>query len=161
MEKNILIALIIIVVVIVLACVGYFVYINYFNISLVPPPSPSISPNTTAIPGGPKEAYIKYLTEASKAETLEDFYEITLEYGSFDSPEQKNEASVTSTADIKKMSPSQKIQELRYLREMAQSEIITAAQLVETISGDTATLSSSEGGLTINMVKEQGSWKIK
>ena len=159
MEKNILIALVIIVVVIILACAGYFVYINYFITSPAPPPSNL--PDTTASPGGPKEAYIKYLTNASKAETLEDFYKITLEYGSFDSPEQKNEASVTSTADIKKMSPSQKIQELRYLRDMSKSEIITASQLVETVSGDIATLSSLDGGLIINMVKEQGSWKIK
>ena len=159
MEKNILIALVIIVVVVALVCVGYFVYINYFITSSAPPPS--TSPNTTASPGGPKEAYIKYLTNASKAETLEDFYKITLEYGSFDSPEQKSEASLTSTADIKKMSPSQKIQELRYLREMSQSELVAASQLVETVNGDIATLSSSEGGLIINMVKEQGSWKIK
>jgi|SRR3989338_2531923 len=160
MEKNILITIIIAILVLVaVLCGGYYIYLNYVIDER--PSSVGGELGATPIPGGPKEAYIKYLTEVNKAETLEDFYKVVIRYGYFDSAEQKDEATTTSAADIKKIPPSQKIQELKYLRGISQTELVAAPQLTEAINGETAVLSSPDKGLTVNMIKEQGSWKIK
>ena len=151
-NKFLIIAIVILILVAVVTTAGYFLYFKR-----------PVNAGPTAIPGGPKETYIKYLTEVNNAETLEDFYKTAAEYGYFDTPEQKNEA-IASISDLQKLSITDKIRELKYLKNISQAELKAAPQLIETVNGQTAVLASpveSGQGLTVNMIKEGESWKIR
>jgi hypothetical protein len=157
MTKIGLVVLIIILVVAAVAATGgYYLYINNFTehpVSVV-----------TAIPGGPKETYIEYLSKINNVATLEDFYKTIVEYGYFDTQEQKNEAITTSTADFQKMTNTQKIKELKSLKSIFQRELSVAPQLIENVKSIDAVLTSPiDSGLelTVNMVSVQGEWKVK
>lgn len=151
-KKNLIITAVILILVVFIAVAGYFLYLGK-----------PVDTSPTAIPGGPKETYIKYLTEVNRAKTLEDFYKITVEYGHFDTPEQKNQA-IAGIPELQRLSITDKMREIKYLKGISEAELRSAPQLIETVNGQTAVLTSpveSGQGLTINMVEEADGWKIK
>ena len=160
---NIFKIIVIVLVIAIVAAGGYYVYMNYFTGGQQEVRNNTSTAGTVAAAKGPRATYIEFMNKIEKANTLEEAFNITIGYGYFATPVEKEEATTGTTAEIQKMTAEQKSQQLKFMKDMFQEDLDIATKLTETIDGDNATIRgiTADGSeITVNMIKDGGVWKL-
>jgi len=149
--------IIIILVIAIIAVGGYYVYTNYFAKNQTGVKS---SQESAAVKS-PKATYIEFINKIQQVATLEEAMTLSMDYGYFATPAEKEKAVADATSQVQQLTEAQKIAQLGFIKSLM--VLPPAENITETISGNSATVESvgSDGSKsTAKMIKDGGVWKL-